>query len=136
MTKNFKELSKILKPILETEINVSIFIDPDREQIKATNDLGIRTVEFHTGSYANAFIKNKNDNTEFRKIEENVIYAREKGINCHAGHGLTFENVSKIAALPDIMELNIGHFIIADAIFNGLQNSILKMRNIITQASI
>ena len=136
VTKNFKELSKILKPILETEINVSIFIDPDREQIKATNDLGISTVEFHTGSYANAFIKNKNDNTEFRKIEENVIFAKEKGINCHAGHGLTFENVSKIAALPDIIELNIGHFIIADALFNGLQNSILKMRDIITQASI
>jgi len=136
VAKNFKALSKVLKPILDTEINISIFIDPVKEQIKATNDLGISTVEFHIGSYANAFTKNKNDNTEFRKIEENVIFAKEKGINCHAGHGLTFENVSKIAALPDIIELNIGHFIIADAIFNGLQNSILKMRDIITQASI
>ena len=135
VAKNFKKLSKILKPIFETEINVSIFIDPDKEQIKATNDLGIRTVEFHTGSYANAFIKDRYDNTEFRKIEENVMFAREIGINCHAGHGLTFENVPKIAALPDIIELNIGHFIIADAIFNGLKNSILKMRNIITEAS-
>ena len=73
---------------------------------------------------------------EFKKIEENVIFAKEKGINCHAGHGLTFENVAKIAGLPDIIELNIGHFIIADSIFNGLQNSILKMRDIITEASI
>ena len=136
VAKNFKGLSKILKPILETEINVSIFIDPHREQIKATHDLGISTVEFHTGSYANAFVKNKNDNSEFRKIQESVMFAKAIGINCHAGHGLTFENVSKIAAIPDIIELNIGHFIIADAIFNGLQNSILKMRNIITQASI
>ncbi len=133
--KNFKELSKVLKPILETEINISIFIDPDSEQIKAINDLGISTVEFHTGAYANAFIKNKNVNKEFRKIEENVMFAKEIGINCHAGHGLTFENIPKIAALPDIQELNVGHFIISDAIFNGLQNSIIKMRNIITQAS-
>ena len=134
--KNFKELDKVLKSISDTEINVSIFIDPDKEQIKAVNDLGISTVEFHTGSYANAFIKNRNIDKEFKKIEENVFFAKEKGINCHAGHGLTFENVAKIAGLPDIIELNIGHFIIADSIFNGLQNSILKMRNIITKASI
>ena len=133
---NFKELNKVLKSITDTEINVSIFIDPDKEQIKAVNDLGISTVEFHTGSYANAFIKNRNIDKEFKKIEENVFFAKEKGINCHAGHGLTFENVAKIAGLPDIIELNIGHFIIADSIFNGLQNSILKMRNIITKASI
>ena len=136
VVKNFKELNKTLKSFLETDINVSIFIDPDKEQVRAVNDLGIRTVEFHTGSYANAFIKNKNIDKEFKKIEENVIFAKEKGINCHAGHGLTFENVAKIARLPDIIELNIGHFIIADSIFNGLQNSILKMRNIITEASI
>ena len=133
---NFKELNKVLKSITDTEINVSIFIDPDKEQIKAVNDLGISTVEFHTGSYANAFIKNKNIDKEFKKIEESVFFAKENGINCHAGHGLTFENVAKIAGLPDIIELNIGHFIIADSIFNGLQNSILKMRNIITKASI
>ena len=133
---NFKELNKGLKSITDTEINVSIFIDPDKEQIKAVHDLGISTVEFHTGSYANAFIKNRNIDKEFKKIEENVMFANEIGLNCHAGHGLTFDNVAKIVSLPHIIELNIGHFIIADAIFNGLQNSIVKMRNIITQASI
>ena len=135
VAKNFKELSKVLKPILETQINISIFIDPDKEQIKAIKDLGVNTVEFHTGSYANAFNKKENVDKELKKIRENVIFAKENGISCHAGHGLTFENVSKIAALPEIIELNIGHFIIADSIFNGLQNSILKMRNIITEAS-
>ena len=135
VAKNFKVLSKVLKSISETKINLSIFIDPDKEQIKATKDLGISTVEFHTGSYANNFIKKENIVRELKKIEENIIFAKENGINCHAGHGLTFENVPKIAALPGIIELNIGHFIIADSIFNGLQNSILKMRNIITQAS-
>ena len=105
------------------------------DQIKAIKDLGVSTVEFHTGSYANAFNKKENVDKELKKIRENVIFAKENGINCHAGHGLTFENVSKIAALPEIIELNIGHFIIADSIFNGLQNSILKMRNIITEAS-
>ena len=78
---NFKELNKVLKSIIDTEINVSLFIDPDKEQIKAVNDLGIRTVEFHTGSYANAFIKNRNIDKEFKKIEENVFFAKEKGIN-------------------------------------------------------
>ena len=135
VAKNFKELSKNLKSLLKNEINVSIFIDPDKEQIKATKDLGISSVEFHTGSYANAFIKNKNIDKEFKKIEENVIFAKELGLNCHAGHGLTFDNVAKIAGLTYITELNIGHFIIADSIFNGLQNSIIKMRNIIMEAS-
>ena len=135
VVRNFKELSKVLKSILESEIILSMFIDPDKEQIKATKDLGVSTVEFHTGSYADAFIKKQNVDKELKKIEENVIFAKENGINCHAGHGLTFENVAKIAALPEIKELNIGHFIIADSIFNGLQNSILKMRNIITRAS-
>ena len=115
---------------------MSVFIDPDKEQIKATNDLGINTIEFHTGSYANAFSKNKNIDKELKKIEENSHFAKQIGFNCHAGHGLTFENVASIAALPNITELNIGHFIIADSIFNGLQNSILKMRNIIKQASL
>ena len=133
--KNFKQLSKVLKPILETEINLAIFIDPNKEQIKATRDMGVSTVEFHTGSYANNFTKKENMVKELKKIEENIIFAKENGINCHAGHGLTFENVSKIAALQGIQELNIGHFIIADSIFNGLQNSIFKMRSIITKAS-
>ena len=136
VVKNFKALSNVLKSILETEIKVSVFIDPDKEQIKATNDLGINTIEFHTGSYANAFSKNKNIDKELKKIEENSLFAKQIGLNCHAGHGLTFENVASIAALPNITELNIGHFIIADSIFNGLQNSILKMRNIIKQASL
>ncbi len=135
VVKNFKQLSKVLKPILETEINLAIFIDPNKEQIKATRDMGVSTVEFHTGSYANNFTKKENMVKELKKIEENIIFAKENGINCHAGHGLTFENVSKIAALQGIQELNIGHFIIADSIFNGLQNSIFKMRSIITKAS-
>ena len=105
--KNFKELSKILKSVLKTEINVSIFIDPDKEQIKATKDLGISSVEFHTGPYANAFIKNKNIDKEFKKIEENVIFANEIGLNCHAGHGLTFDNVAKIANVKLITITNV-----------------------------
>ena len=135
VVKNFKALSNVLKSILETEINLAIFIDPNKEQIKATRDMGVSTVEFHTGSYANNFTKKENMVKELKKIEENIIFAKENGINCHAGHGLTFENVAKIAALPGIQELNIGHFIIADSIFNGLQNSIFKMRSIITKAS-
>lgn len=132
---NYNSLFKLIRIILQTEIKLSLFIDPDKAQIKAAKDLGVKTVEFHTGSYANAFTDNNNTKIEIKKLEESILFAKHLGLNSHAGHGLTYQNVSAIAALPYISELNIGHFIIADSIFNGLENSILKMRDIITKAS-
>ena len=100
----------------------------------ATEKLGVKTIEFHTGSYANAFINKNNVELELKKITESTDFAKKLGLNCHAGHGLTFDNVSSIVSINDIIELNIGHFIIANSIFYGLENSILKMRNIISKA--
>ncbi len=133
---NFDKLKKILKSLSNNNINVAIFIDPDKDQLIATQKLGVKTIEFHTGSYANAFIKKNNVKLELNKIKASTAFAKKLGLNCHAGHGLTYNNVSSIVSINDIIELNIGHFIIANSIFDGLENSILKMRNIISKAII
>ena len=131
---NFNYLKKIISPLLQSEINVALFIDPNIEQLIATHKLGIKTVEFHTGAYANAFLNKDKVELELKKIRESVKYAKENNINSHAGHGLNYENESLIASIPNIHELNIGHFLIGEAIFEGLKNSILKMRHIIKEA--
>ncbi len=129
---NFDNLKIILKLFSKNNINVAIFIDPDKDQLIATQKLGVKTIEFHTGSYANAFINKNNVELELKKITESTAFAKKLGLNCHAGHGLTYDNVSSIVSINDIVELNIGHFIIANSIFEGLENSILKMRKIIS----
>ena len=130
---NFDKLKKFIKSLSNDNINVAFFIDPDKDQLIATQKLGVKTIEFHTGSYANAFIKKNNVELELKKITDSTAFANKLGLNCHAGHGLTFENVSSIVSINDIVELNIGHFIIANSIFEGLENSILKMRKIISE---
>ena len=131
---NFKTLQRVISPLLESEINVALFIDPDVEQLTASHNLGVNTVEFHTGAYANAFLNKDKIESELDKIKESVICAKKYNINSHAGHGLNYENVSLIASIPDIHELNIGHFLIGEAIFEGLKKSISKMRHIIKEA--
>ena len=131
---NFDHLKKILKKFIDFDITLAIFVDPDIDQLIATNKLGINTIEFHTGSYANAFAKKNNVEVELKKLRESTAFAKKLGLNCHAGHGLTYDNVSSVASIKDIVELNIGHFIIANSIFEGLENSIFKMRKIISKA--
>ena len=130
---NFDKLKKIIKSLSNDNINLAIFIDPDKDQLIATQKLGVKTIEFHTGSYANAFINKNNVELELKKITESTAFANKLGLTCHAGHGLTYDNVSSIVSINDIVELNIGHFIIANSIFEGLENSILKMRKIISK---
>ena len=104
-----------------------------KKQIEALFDLNVKFVEFHTGAYAmskNKKILEKN----LTKLSIATEYAHKLGINCHAGHGLNFDNVPAIVNIPHIKELNIGHFLIADSIFNGLKTSIHKMKSIIRDA--
>ena len=133
---NLDKIKKSIDPLLNEGIKVALFIDPNKDQLSATNELGIKTIEFHTGAYANAFEKNNIDEIELelKKIKDNVIFAKNLNIVSHAGHGLTFDNVSNIASIPDILELNIGHFLIGESIFLGLSNSISKMREIINDS--
>ena len=133
--KNFNHLKQMIDPMLKTDIKISLFIDPSEEQLYATKDLGVNTIELHTGAYANAFEKNIDLEFELNRLQSSAMLAEDLSLNCHAGHGLNFENVVSIAKIKNILELNIGHFIIADSIFNGLQNSIQKMKRIINEAS-
>ncbi len=131
---NFKKLKNLLKFFKTSDIEVAFFIEPIKKQIDALIDLNIKFVEFHTGAYSRS--KNKKTLKEnLLNLSSSVEYASKLGINCHAGHGLNFDNVSAIASIPGIKELNIGHFIIADSIFNGLKNSILKMKSKIDESS-
>ncbi|MFE8873948.1 pyridoxine 5'-phosphate synthase [Acetobacter persici] len=122
-----------LKPrvqaLVEKGIRVSLFIDPDPAQIDAAVAAGAQVVELHTGAYAEGRAG------ELDRLRAAATHAAAKGLEVHAGHGLTYENVGPIAALPEIMELNIGHFLIGQAIFDGLSTVIQTMKRHIHAAS-
>jgi len=107
-------------------IRVSLFIEADPRQIEAAIKLGAPVVEFHTGAYAHA--EGAAAAAEFKRISDGAALAARNGIEPHAGHGLTYDNVAPIAAIPQIRELNIGHFLIGEAIFTGLDESVREMR--------
>jgi pyridoxine 5-phosphate synthase len=132
VAKGTKQLTPYVKMLKDSGIRVSLFIEPDRIQLKAAIALGASVVELHTGAYCNA--TNKDRDFQFQRIAKTAEMATKHGIECHAGHGLTFETVKPIAALKDIKELNIGHFIIGDAIFNGLDKSINRMHSLMKEA--
>ena len=131
--KNYNKLKDLLKHFNMKEIKVACFIDPDIYQLDKIKNLGIDTIEFHTGKYALATLKNDID-CQLNSIVKAVDYANNLGLNCHAGHGLNFKNVTKIASIKQIQELNIGHFLIGESIFLGLENVIMKMQKMIKDA--
>lgn len=116
-------------------IRVSLFIDADKTQIKAALDAGAPVIEIHTGHFADAK-STMLQNNEFNKIIEAVQYAKSLGLQVNAGHGLHYHNVQKIAAIPDIEELNIGHAIIAESVFKGLGPAVTEMKHLMDTASI
>lgn len=122
-----------LKPrvqaLVEKGIRVSLFIDPDPTQINAAAAAGAQVVELHTGAYAEGRAG------ELERLRAAATQAAAAGLEVHAGHGLTYENVGLVAALPEIMELNIGHFLIGQAIFDGLPTVIQTMKRHIQTAS-
>jgi pyridoxine 5-phosphate synthase len=111
---------------------VSIFIDPDCKQIKAAYDLGARTIEIHTGKYADA-LESAVRAQELLRVEEAAYFAHDLGIKVNAGHGLNYQNVKAIAGIDVINELNIGHAIICRALFTGLKQAIIDMRNLMLE---
>ncbi len=119
-------LRPIIAALNEAGIRVSLFIEPDAAQIEAAIRLGAPVVEFHTGRYAH--LSGAACAEELRRIGDAAALAAKNGIEPHAGHGLTFDNVGPIAAIPQVAELNIGHFLIGEAIFGGLEESIAEMR--------
>ena len=126
------QLSPFVRALSEAGIRVSLFVEPDLAQIDAAAALGAPVVELHAGSYANR--SGAARQAELRRLEAAAAYCAELGMECHAGHGLTFDNVGPVAAIPQVAELNIGHFLIGEAIFGGLDSTIKRMRALMDKA--
>ncbi len=125
-------LTDFLAPLKQAGIKTALFIEPDTAQIECAKHIGVDAIEIHTGRYAQLIGDPQQD--ELRAIAQAADYTVSLGLGCHAGHGLTYDNVSAIASIPAISELNIGHFIISEAIFLSLKDAILQMRMLIDQA--
>ncbi len=125
-------LMPFVEKLLAAKIRVSLFIEPDPRQIEAAIRLKVPVVEFHVGRYAH--LEGRAQVEELRRIADAAALAHKNGIEPHAGHGLTFENVIPVAAIPQIAELNIGHFLIGEAIFGGLAESVAHMRSLMDAA--
>ncbi|MFN0046857.1 MAG: pyridoxine 5'-phosphate synthase [Sphingorhabdus sp.] len=130
------QLAPIVSQLADANIRVSLFIEPDARQIEAAIRLKAPVVEFHTGKYAHLLLDGDHEGaeTELRRISDAAALAAKNGIEPHAGHGLTFDNVQPVAAIPQIAELNIGHYLIGEAIFIGLEESVRKMRMLMDMA--
>ena len=113
-------------------IRVSLFIEPTEQQVEAAIRLGAPVVELHAGRYAH--LEGEERATELKRVADCAALAVKNGIEPHAGHGLTFDNVIPVAAIPQLAELNIGHFLIGEAIFTGLNASVRRMRELMDDA--
>ncbi len=125
-------LAPMVRSLKSANIRVSLFIEPDPAQVEAAIRLGAPVVELHTGRYAE--LEGEAQAEELRRLAEAAALAAKNGIEPHAGHGLTFDNVAPIAAIPQLAELNIGHFLIGEAIFSGLAPVVRRMRELMDLA--
>ena len=131
--KQVKYLKEYIDNIKHNGTKVSLFIDPEIDQIDAAIEVGADAVELHTGKYSLLFEKGSYKN-ELERIQESAEYCTKNKLVCNAGHGLNFKNVSNISKIENISELNVGHFIIAQSLFNGLKETISKFREIINES--
>ena len=122
------ELRPAVAALNAAGIRVSMFVDPDPDQLRASHEVGAAVVELHTGAYA----QGKKD--ELHRLRQAAALTATLGLECHAGHGLTYDNVAPIAALPEVMELNIGHFIIGQAVFEGLDAVVRRFKALMEAA--
>lgn len=129
---NLTALTPYIAKLNKAGIRVSLFIDPEAKQLEAAKKAGAPVIEIHTGSYCHA--KGAARKKELKRIVTTAALAEELGLECHAGHGLDYDNVSPVAAITNMRELNIGHFLVGEALFVGLEDSIRKMRKIMNKA--
>ena len=129
-------LAHFIAPLREAGSRVSIFIAADKRQIDAAKRIGAQVIELHAGAYCDlhAEARLKESDAELDRLREMTAYAHSLGLEVHVGHGLTYETVKPVAAFPEVMELNIGHFLIGEAIFLGLKPAISEMRRLMNEA--
>ena len=128
------EVSRFCRALGAAGIRVSLFIDPESDQIEAAADCGAPVIEIHTGGYANAADRSRRE-AELERIAEAATLAQSRGLVVNAGHGLHYENISNVAALNLVREFNIGHAIVARAIFSGLADAVAEMKRCLAGAS-
>ncbi len=129
--KNNSRIKKIIYYLKKKGIRISLFVDPKIQDIKTAKKLGADCVELHTGKFCNLYNLNRKFSNEFTKIKKVSQYANKIGLEVHAGHGLTYQTAKMIKKIRSIKELNIGHFIISEAIFVGLKKSISNFKKIL-----
>ncbi|MEO0676826.1 MAG: pyridoxine 5'-phosphate synthase [Pseudomonadota bacterium] len=129
-------LAHYIAPLRDAGCRVSIFIAADSRQIEAAHRIGAQVIELHTGAYCDAISDGDlaTRDRELAALTEMATFAHSLGLEVHAGHGLSYDNVSPVAALPEVAELNIGHFVIGEAIFRGLKPAIQEMRRLMDTA--
>lgn len=125
VARDLEGLGAVVASLHKADIRVSLFIDPEREEIAASRKVGANMVELHTGDYCNAPASQEAD--QLARIREGAGIAAEMGLKVAAGHGLHYHNVRPVADIPEIVELNIGHAIIARAVFVGLEKAVVQM---------
>ena len=128
-----KQLMAYVNELSACGIRVSLFIEPELQQLDMAKKLGAPVVELHTGAYCDA-VSQSERMRQLARITLAAAHAEDIGLECHAGHGLSFETVKPVAAIPSIMELNIGHFLIGEAIYAGLETAIYTMRTLMNEA--
>lgn len=123
-------VTDFVKPLVDAGIIVSLFIDPDKQQVEAAAKTGAQFIELHTGRYSEAY-GTENEELELNHLKDAAKLAHKLGLKVNAGHGLTYENVHRMREIPELIELNIGHNIIAHAVFDGLERAVIDMKNLI-----
>jgi pyridoxine 5-phosphate synthase len=129
---NAAELKRLIARLSAAGIRVSLFIDPDERQIDAAADVGAPVIELHTGAYADA--QGADQAREFDRVVRAARHGVRRGLTVHAGHGLNYYNVQQIAAIPEIVELNIGHAIVARAVIDGMAAAVADMKRLMLEA--
>ncbi|HSF94710.1 MAG TPA: pyridoxine 5'-phosphate synthase [Thermohalobaculum sp.] len=129
-------LAHFIAPLREAGCRVSIFIAADKRQIEAAHRIGAPVIELHTGAYCDAHHEGRiaDRDRELEALREMSAFGHSLGLEVHAGHGLTYDTVAPVAAFPEVMELNIGHFLVGEAIFSGLDSAIRRMRGLMDRA--
>jgi pyridoxine 5-phosphate synthase len=132
-----KHLEPYVRDLTAAGVRVSLFIEPERRALDAAVALGAPVVELHTGTYCETWIHAPGGalwRRELERLQRAAAHAETLGLECHAGHGLSFDTVGPVAAIPTVAELNIGHFLVGEAIFGGLENAIKRMRALMDTA--
>lgn len=129
-------LAHFIAPLRDAGSRVSMFVAAEKQQIEASHKIGAEVVELHAGAYCDAFTEGRFDESkaELERLRDMSAFAHSLGLEVHAGHGFTYDTVKPVAAFPEVMELNIGHFLIGEAIFRGLTPAIAEMRRLMDEA--